>query len=502
MNENPSSLEAARAWLSPFLFLVLLSLVGGCATQNRSVLITPSGTPAQEDAFPRIVAHADQTSTAREGGFDLVVHYAAEQESFVPEAIEALRQPVSFLRQATGLKSSGKIEAYLYPLDPDQEVPHYQPHGRADFTAVFFVTEGEPLLSRSDDRERYLEVLPHELVHTYLSSLPIADRWLEDGLAEYLKRAFVGAVRDELPGDPTHSLTLLDWDPPIVALRRVEWEPWSQRKTNRVLKLRHKDPALAAYLGQQETWNYAAAAELVERWMAAAEEAGNEHPVLDLIRRIRSHDGRVRWDDTRELIQRQTGRTVEELTEIRPEDVSTARQGAWSERDSPELATRVRALRNLTFLGVPDGADATTLLPAFEVPESMHADPYAEETLARAASGAVAAAGDTAAAAAAADLLRTRFGQDAHRIASPSLWEVLADAERQRALEALIDTVQDPQVGLEYREQANEYLETLTGSTTGWSIELSPSARRQAASRWTQLVSRMSAGRNAETTGG
>lgn len=489
MNQNSSSLGAARVWFSPFLFLVLLNLVGGCATQNRSVLITPSGTSAQQDAFSRIIQRADRTSTDREGGFDLEVHHATGQESFVPEAMEALRQPVSFLRETTGLESSGTIEAYLYPLAPDEEVPHYQPHGRANFTAVFFVSEGEPLLSRYNDRERYLEVLPHELVHTYLSSLPLADRWLEDGLAEYLKRAFVEAVRDELPGDPSHSLTLLDWIPSIVALRRVEWEPWSHEKTNRVLKLRSKDPALAAYLGQQETWNYAAAAELVKRWMAAAETAGTERPVLDLIRRIRNHDGRVRWHDTRRLIQEQTGRTVEELTEIRPEDVARARQWAWSERLSPEFATRVRALRNLAYLGVPEGADANTLLPAFELPPSVPLGPYVEETLVRAASEAVAAANDTEAAVAAADLLRTRFGQDAHRIASPGLWEVLAGVERQRALEALTDTVQDPQVGLEYREEANKYLETLTGSTTGWSVELSPTARQQAAIRWTQLIS-------------
>lgn len=450
--------------------------------------MTAPGTAPQEDVFPQIVRQASETVTVDERGFELSVHFAAPQRPYVEAAVEALQRPVRYLEQATGLTPQGKIEAYLYPWSPEEDPPHYQPHGQADFTLVLLVVEGKPLLGPVPNQHWYLETLPHELVHSFVRTLPIEDRWLEDGLAEYLKREFVTMVRREIPELQPGPATLPDLYPAVEALRRVEWTAWDHRPFRRLMKHRQNDPAQAVYLGQQEIWRYSAAAELLTRWMTAAARAGIAEPVRDLIQRLQAHDGRIEWKDTRDLIRAQTGRSLEDLVEVTEEEVEAVRRGSWAERHSQEFSTRIRALMTLTYVGAPPGVAAASLLTSFDLPEKSPTDSRAVEALAVAAAGAVAASGDVETAVQAGELLVERFGPNAHWYSHPALWGLVAQRNRQVAMAQLAATVKDPRSGLEHAEIANELLEKLTGETVGWAVELTPAARQQAAARWAEVV--------------
>lgn len=500
MNPRRQSSRRVGAWLPPFCFIVLL-VCSSCAPTNRSLLIGPEGTTAQVDAFPEIVRQADQTFVASEGDFDVVVRYPVELQSYVEPAVEALRRPIEFLQEATGLREHGKVEAYLHPLAPGDDLPHYQPRGRADFTIVFLVSEGEPLLADAGTRQWYLYTLPHELAHTFLSGLPIEDRWLEDGLAEHLQTLFVRAVVDELPGDLGGNFpSLRDVNPGIEALRRVEWERWRHQSVSRLMKLQRTDPALAAYELHREVWKYSAAAELLDRWLAAAADAGVTAPLLDLIQRIKDHDGRIHWQDTRGLVRAQTGHSLEEIVKVESQDLEAARQWAWSERLSARFPTRIRALKTLTFVGLPDGVATKSLMPSFELPRYSPKGPYVDQVLTIAASGAVAASGNVNVAAEAADLLRDQYASDVHWYSHPDLWGLVAETDRRTALRQLMATVRDPRAGLAFSDRANELLEDLTDRTVGWAVELSPDARQQAASRWLDVIPTVDVNPESEAT--
>lgn len=479
-----------RAWLLPSWLAFLAFSAPSCVAGNRSFSITPPGAEVREDIFPQIVRRTDRTYELRQDGFEIVIHYAGEEEPYARQAAQALLKPIEFLGRATGLESHGRVEAYLYPLQHGQEPPYFQPRGRGDFTGVFLIPQAEAvsLLALEENRDWYLNLLPHELSHTFLHSLPLADRWLEDGLAEYLKRSFVRSVDGEMPSTQAESATLGEWNPALEALRRVEWGPWPYRKINEILKNREKDPALAAYLGQKELWRYAAAAELVERWMEAATEAGVDRPVYDLVERIRRHRGRVRWEDTAKLALDQTGRSVAQLLEVTDAELETARTEAWNDRLSLVYRERVGAARTLNFLGLPKGVEPRLLLPAFEMPKHAPTGDYVEQALTVAVSGAIAASASPRAAADASKYLMERFGDQAYFFAHPDLWVRVAERDRQLALERLIATMADPRTGLDFHERANLHLETLTGATTRFSVDLPPDKRKAAAARWPELV--------------
>lgn len=488
-------ITSARVWLSPFLLFLLLlhlGLLGFSApgyAENRNLTIAPGMTP--QDAFPEIRERVTETLKAQEGAFKIQVHHAEGEKALAREAAEVLKRPVVFLRDLTGFSPGGMVEAYLYPLSGDQPVPKYQARGPGVFTGVFIVRPETPLLEVPENRIWYLETLPHELAHRFVHDLSLRDRWLDDGLSEYLKRLFVRAQEDLGPKPVLgEAITLAEWNPALVALDTVDWEEWDYRATKWVIRKHEKDAARAAQLIQEELWNYSAAVELLERWMAAARDAGVEEPVQDLVRRLRDHRGKVRWKDTRDLIRAQTGKSLRQLVQVSSGDLQTAREWAWSEHLSRYFAVRTRALRTLTFLGLPEGVDATSLLDAYELPEVRLQGPYVAHNLAGTVSAAIGRVGDPEVAAAAIAELRERFPEeDLPVVSDPGLWSLLAEAGgRDEALEGLVAMLQDPRQGLEQKRQANAALEKLTGTSAGWATDHSPQRRSEAAGRWAKIL--------------
>ena len=485
MFEDAKNGLTARAWLSSSFFLVL-AFTTAC-THNRSLTIgAPEAIPA-EDALAQIKERATDSLSVEESGFAIKVHYGTREEGRAHEAAQLLRFPIVFVTERTGLKAHGRVEAYLYALQPGEDPPHFEARGRGDFTLVFFMSDAEPLLENAYNRLWY-DTFTHELVHSFLGSLPLRDRWVEDGLAEYLQAEFSKVYQPELPTGKASFPTTSDWLPPLEALQRVTWEPWSHVETRRLLKIRKKDPELAAYFLNQEVWKYSAAGELLKRWMEAAGRAGIDEPVRDLVRRLRSQGGRVNSDVTRRLIRAQTGQAFEELVKVTDQDVKAARRWAWQNRLSSVYAERVRALRVLTFFGLPAGVACKELLAAFELPEFTPDGPYVEQTLALATTGALASGGDAGAAAAALELLRQRQGEELPLYVAPELLGLVAELDEQKVVGELVSIMIEPRVGLGIRERANEILEKLTEETTGWSVELSFTERKRAAAEWTRVT--------------
>lgn len=476
----------AGARLSLSLILVMaLAFAGACAHSRSLIIGAPEAVPT-EDAFPRIKKRTTHSLRVQEGGFTVRVHYGAGENERAREAAQLLQRPIRFLRDTTRLNPDGRVEAYLYPLLPGEEPPHFQAHGRGDFTFVLFISN-EPLLKNPHNRLRY-DVLTHELVHSFLSSLPLGDRWLEDGLAEYLRAEFAKVYEEEFPTSRASFPTRADWLPPLEAFRRTAWGPWSHKETNKLLGLRKKDPAYAAYLLDQEAWKYSAAEEMVRRWMEAVKVSGVENPVADLLSELSERNARVKWEDTRHFIQTQTGQQFEKLVEVTEKEKTATKTRAWNNRLSEKYSERVRALRTLQFLGLPAGASASDLLDSFDLPEHTPAGPYVEQALALAATGAVASGGDAQTARKALELLRRRQLEELSLYLVPEILGLVAELDRQQALTELVKIMIEPKVGLGIRERANVILEELTESTTGWSVDLPPDGRKTAASQWVELV--------------
>lgn len=488
MKKNPKVALVAGAWLSPFLLPALLAgLLQGCNV-NRSLMVGPAEAVPMENAFASIKARNTQSLIEREGNFKVEVHFGPGEDGHAEEALSLLRGSVSFLAKTTGLQAKGRVEAHLYPLEHGELPPHVEARGRADFTFVFFVSDGEPLLVNPYNRQWY-DTLTHELVHTFFESLPISDRWLEDGLAEYLKAEYARTYRTEFPTSKARFPTTAEWLPPLEALRRVTWDRWRHQSTDRIVRLQRRDPALAAHLLNQEVWKYSAAGELLNRWLESVAEAGVNEPVIELIERIREQDSPIKWKDTRQLIFEWTGQTLQQIVEVSQEEMEAARQWAWEQRLAPEYPERVYALRLLTFLGLPANKEGGDLLDSLDLPELTPEGPYVDQTLALAATGALASSGDASAAASALNLLRQRHGKDLPLYLTPELLGLVAQVNDRLALVTLVEILNSPRVGLGLRDRANELLEDLTNESTGWALTLSPEERKSAANEWAHLLS-------------
>lgn len=492
MRKLSKRFSRARVRLSPLFFCLLILVLGvltvSVKAKNRSLTIAPG--MAIEDAFPKVRERAVHTLKTKQDGFTIKVHYAEGEKAVAQEAAQAMKRPIVFLQEITGLSPGGKVDAYVYPLAHEELAPHVLPRGPGIFTMVFFVRPDLPLTEVVDNQVAYLETYTHELSHRFVHELPLEDRWLDDGLAEYLSQEFVEATTGAYPGPLKRTVIRHDWNPALVALERVNWEKWGYKDIKWVIRRHEKDVAKAAQVGQEELWKYSAAAELLNRWMAAARHAGVERPVHDLMHRLRDYRGKVRWEDTQELIQSQTGKTLEELVRVSPEDLQKAREWAWQEHLSPYLGVRTRALRTITFLGLLEGATPASLLDAYELPEVRLRGPYVAHNLAISVSQAIGRAGDPEVAATAIAELRERFEtEDIPLVSVPSLWVSLAETgEREEALSGLVALLQDPRQGLEQKRQANAGLEELTGTSAGWATDHPPERRAEAARRWTKIL--------------
>lgn len=464
----------------PLLFLV--TFIPGC-TRNYSFQI--SSEPAPKDLFPEIKSRARLPVSGREAGIDLRVFYASGERALAIEALEAVKRAPRFLSQETGTAAKSSASFYLYPLPEGGSIPYYGAKGPGTYTDVFLYRKGEALLSIRQNREWLNRTYPHELAHTFLldARVRLDDRWLDDGLSEYLASEF-GRQNDPEVARGDHRLT-----PTLVALSRATLGPWDMRDFEAIEKKRFSDPEYAQLLGERMVWRYAAAEELVRRWMGAARKNGIENPLQDLLARVRPLGRAVDWKATRQLAKQQTGFSFEELARVSEGELSAAQAKAWAERAEANLGARVHALSILAALGLPSDASAHDLIPAFSIPSE-----YSEVKLGwvwqvfHQGGQALATANDPVLAGQLVEIAGARWGANGYRFVPPELWQVFARANRDLALGQLVETVNRSDSGLDIGARANAALHSLTGKDAGWSIEGSPVQRQQAAKRWKAIL--------------
>jgi len=489
------ALVAANSALSlGWLGLVLLSLVlaTGQAAHAGSKSFILDSSAEREDHFPKIRAYATESHEEVKDSLRIRIHYPSGERQAADEAFTHLQRLGQFLSQETGLPLEGRLDIYLFPLPPGREAVPYKARGAADFTDVLFLRTGVGLLQLRHNRRHLLTFLPHELSHLLLRKLDLKDRWLEDGLAEYLRHRFAhqAVTQGWIPPESNASVFIHsdNWIPSLVALGKTPLEPWSYETTSRLLRRQKRDPVYALYLARQEWWKYAAARGLISRWIEALAASGSEHPVRDLIESIRGFPGKVDWEATAELIRRQTGRSREELARVTQKELSDARHRAWSQRADPLYSVRLEALRTLAFLGLPPSAASEDLLPSFELPAGVANPEGLLWNLQTAAAGAVAAAHEPTTVHLVARALEEQHDEEAYFFAPPEFWRILVEKNRKKALDALVRLVQDPRIGLDSQQRANSILEEVTGKEVGWSPDHKPKQREELSARWEEVV--------------
>ncbi|HEV7504702.1 MAG TPA: hypothetical protein VGS07_07315 [Thermoanaerobaculia bacterium] len=462
--------------ITPLLLLTTLAFIEGCA-HNYSYQIFPGEAP--QDIFPQIKNRDQLWLSGNEAGVELRVFYAAGEKELAEEALEEVKKPPRFLHEATGITQNDFAGFYLYPTLDDGTTPYFTTNGKGSFTGVFLYRKGEPLLSIYHNREWLNGSYVHELTHGFLSGVKLDDRWLEDGIPEYLTREFAQYQDPELArGD--YRLT-----PSLIALSRAKLKPWDMRDYKEIEKQLSTDPALAQWLGEKMAWHYAAAEELMRRWLVAAQANGIQAPLQDLLRRVRARGGSIGWKATEELAQAQTGKPIEELAHVTSEELAAAQAKAWEDRASSNLGARVHALSVLSALGIPNAQSSDDLLPVFSIPPDLSdvKRGWVWQVFQQGGT-AVATVNDAAIAKEVVERARAGWGEDGYRFVPPELWRVIAATDRPLAIGQLVAIVNRSDNNLSLRDRANEVLKALTGQDVGWSAAESPTKRQQAAERW------------------
>lgn len=455
-----------------------LLLCAGCS-YNYSRTVLPGGSPTNR--FEEIRRRATQNLEGREVSVSIKVLYAEGEEDLAALALSAIRQPIAFLREETGRAPQASVRFYLYPLDPASEAPFYEVSEQGDFSGVLFFNQGSRTLATRANRDSFYFNFPHELAHMVLRGTGIEERWLEDGLAAYLASEFARSLDPDLP------LVRYRWTPPLIALSRVRLTAWTYQDHRQFENALRTDPAYALWLGERITWNYAAAEELLRRWIQAATANGIRQPVSDLLARAAGFGKPIQWHETQILARQQTGKTLDELAAVSDEELHRLRVWAWEQRGAGSLGRRVFALQVLAARQPPVGTSPSGLLSSLEIPTGTSGKEVKE--VVTSATEAIAATSDAIVADRAIELIGQAWGESLYSAVAPELWKVLAERDRDLALKNLLKLMGGPGIRLSWSERANRALEELSGKSVGWTIELPPKEREERAAQWAALLS-------------
>lgn len=445
--------------------------------------VTLSPQAAAHDAFPEIRRRAPLKLDGRAESVTLTAHHAPGELELARQAIREAERPLRFLRGITGRTGNGSATFFVYPVPADEPPPPYSARGwGSSFVEVFMVYEGRDLLEIPHNRRWFYQSYPHEMSHGFLAELRLRDRWLSDGLAEYLTAEF---ARLEAPD----IYRGLHWTTPaIVALTRTPLEPWDHSDFDEIERVARKDPAYAHFLAERMVWKYAAAGELIRRWMLAAREKGIEAPVEDLLHRVERLDREVEFESVQALALAQTGRSLDELAEVTEGELAESRQAAWRARGALVPAERVRALTTLSYLGLPPDAQPEDLLPSFVLPPELEGTERWGRSLVEAAGGALAAANVAQVAERALGLVEHRWGPNTTRSLPPAFWRVVADRDRDEAMSRLIEIVTSGRESLSRQKAADQALQEITGRSVQWQLGVGPRERQQRARQWLAIA--------------
>lgn len=418
--------------------------------------------------------------TAEEAGTRLEVRFASEAERPVAEVALALaREAVAHLAQVAEQPVGGWAILLVTPAHANAAPQHLR--ASADVVLhVWYVSE-RPLEEMASTWV-WVHTLIHELWHGLEPPGIHPDRWLSDGLAEWVATSFVAPRAHE-------TFKFMMQTPPAVALQEEypprPWPPPSWFSVARIRRLAQRDPAAAGYLGQREVRRYRTAYALVDRWLQAMADAGSAKPLADLLRELKRHR-RVDFPTANAICQRLTGRSMAQLALYSAaEKIDLARQG-WEAAISDDEYNVLWGLRVMSTFGVPPEQDLHYLIAALAGNSSADPACPANFELSRV----VAAWGDDSAVTAIFDAYTANHdGTAPSKCAlAPAFWLRWAERDRSTAVTRLAAIFADETISLRWHEEANRGLEQLTGSRTGWRTTANAARRAAAARRWQELA--------------
>lgn len=465
---------AARAALAATLAVAALACAGSASLEVGTG--TPPTPPTRVPSRP-----AASSLTAVEASTHLEVRFAGEDERVVAEAALALaREAVTYLAGVAGRSVGGSALLLITPSGSGGHAFNLRAATNV-VLPVFYVPERR--LEEMAVTWDWVHTLIHELWHVVEPRGVHRDRWLGDGLPEWVAAGFVGQRAPE-------SLKRLWQTPPPVALQQeyppTPWRPASLMWLKRWERLARRDPAAAIYLGQRENRRYAAAYTLVDRWLAAMAAGGSADPLGDLLKEVARHR-RVDFPTANALCQRLTGRTMAQLAAYSPaEKGELARQG-WEVAVADGETNLVWGLRVMAAFGVPPEGDLRQLVFKLGHRTRTPGTCLAAFDLSRV----VAAWGDEEAMTA----LYAGFAGDENAAPScglaPAFWVRWAARDAALAAARVAALMSDDATDLHWQEEANRGLEQLTGRHTGWRATADGARRAAATRRWHAILTEL-----------
>lgn len=463
---------------------LLVSLLAGCATSAREVATTvtalsPSGAPAKccawrSEDVPRVAEQAW-------GALQFEAFGRPEQASAAREALDLALECARLIRRKTGLSPQYRLTVSLFVVPGCSEASTVCPFsGKGSLGVVFQHVAGASVLADPANRA-WQKVLCHELAHMFLlPHLDFSDRWLEEGLAEYLSREHLKAIDRE----GTRRLPRVV---PPVALRQARIEPWPAE--DRRGRRDRKDPKLAAHKAHLAALRYQAAEELVARFVATAQRLGNEDALKTLLADLVARGQPVSFSVLEGACLALSGQTLSELARYSDAEEAGLRREAVGLLSSSDGVDVAWALRILAEFGPPDDLDLG-LIPSLVSAGASHDRAVRRET--------VSAAGE----------LLGRWGDRRHMdgllkplepsghegsldALPPAFWLGYAAHDRKLAFERLLVIVGGEEFSLAWQDEADKALRRLTGTSAGWVADASPGYRARAARRWSRVVARL-----------
>ncbi len=469
--------NSLRAATVPAAVVVILLATAPACTLSGALEFGPS------EPLPQPTRVSSQplaaSLTAVEAGTRLEVRFGSEAERPVGEAALALaREAVAYVAHLVNHPVGGSALLLVAPAAPSAVGKNL----RASSNVVLPVEyEPDRPLEEQPATWKWLETLVHELWHGIEPRGVHHDRWLGDGLPQWVAASFLAQRAPEF-------LKELKPKPPPVALHEhsppTPWPPASLSWLVRVQRLGRRDPAAAAYLVGREVQRYRAAEALVDRWIKAMAEAGSKNPLADLLRELARHR-RVDFPTANAICLRLTGRSLAQLAAFSPAEKADLARRGWAAAHSGEGLNVVQGLEIMAAFGVPPGKDLRHLIAALAAdPAAPHACPAAFQL-----SRVVAAWGDEAAMTAVFTAYAAEHAAAEQKCAlAPAFWLRWAQRDVPTAATHLAAILINPEVLLVWHEEANRALERLTQGSTGWRVYAGPARRAAAAARWQEVI--------------
>lgn len=451
-------------------FLVLLVLTLLCpestchAAGGSAVLTVGDGEEIRQIRSKKLKRAADRSLTAEIQGTRIAVYHRSDESDWARKVLHLLRDAAQFVGEFYGKPANFDVEAFLVPVQPNEDHVNFQSQGNQLSLIVPYRPGSEDLFAWQANTLVLCNVVPHELTHVFQirQGVLVQDGLIGEGLPEVIAERFRHLYC------PDQLYLMQARTPGIVALRRVQFGPWKHYRMQPVgfwgrlqeslsFGKRNSPKTQGSPPPGYRAWQYAASLALLERWLDSATTPSGENPLGALVAAVNSRE-KITWEDTQELAQSMTGRSLEELGSVSEEQMAASRDYAWKERDQVDLVARMEALSTLRHLGLPQEAEADLLLEALTLPPPIVPHSRFGLNLLRAATGALATAEDPDLALAAIEQLREK-GIQLQRAVAPELWGFLVmTGHSKAALKPLKGAVGDPWLTTEERWMARQIL--------------------------------------------